>query len=239
MDAEVKIQNLFCSDCQRQFVSQKYYERHIKVYHSGDSPTKLLSREKINKWMLDMIRRFQKMYEKSGENIHDVMKNMVFRFVPDVKKSFGEPMNLPVFQCENLKDLLYGTFGTEEEHLWIIFNYFKNKEPLKLLDSNAAQQSEKELLLLPQPLSQSKPTTLDVQRLSQAIKNLESTQLQEVFQIVNENESNILEDYEISVQDLKPSTFWRIVEFIGTNVAKDNTVGTEYDVSNSNAKRPR
>ena len=92
---------------------------------------------------------------------------------------------------------------------------------------------------MPQPLSQSKPTTLDVQRLSQAIKNLESTQLQEVFQIVNENESNILEDYEISVQDLKPSTFWRIVEFIGTNVAKDNTVGTEYDVSNPNAKRPR
>ena len=108
-------------------------------------------------------------------------------------------MNLLVFQYENLKDLLYGTFGTEEEHLWIIFNYFKNKEPLKLLDSNASQQSEREPPLLPQPLPQSKntsfsiPTTLDVQRLSEAIKNLESTQLQELFQIVTENESNNLD----------------------------------------------
>ena len=204
MEAEIK--DLRCVVCVKSFTSAGYFEKHNNLYHSVDSPTKELGRKKENDWKHDVICRFQKMFDESGENVYDILKNMALRFQPHVKKYFGEPTNIPAFKSDSLKDLLYGSFPSTEVHLWIIFEHFKNQKPLKLQNSNTTQppmpSSE-----MPQPMKTSlNPSKMEIKRLSDTMKKLEPHHLEEVARIVDANESHSGDEYEIPIGTNSPAS---------------------------------
>ena len=79
-----------------------------------DSAEKKLGREKEEKWKIDTINKFRKIYDENGEGVYGELKEMALRYHTLVKKYFGMPKNILPFKFEKLKDLLHGSFSSIE-----------------------------------------------------------------------------------------------------------------------------
>ena len=111
MEAEI---NLYCVACEKTFTSEGYFKKHNNLKHSVDSAEKKLGREKEEKWKIDMINKFRKIYDENGEGVYGELKEMALRYHTLVKKYFGMPKNILPFKFEKLKDLLHGSFSSIE-----------------------------------------------------------------------------------------------------------------------------
>ena len=140
-----------------------------------DSAEKKLEREKEEKWKIDMINKFRKIYNENGEGVYGELKEMALRYNTLVKKYFGMPKNIPPIKCEKLKDLLHGSFSSIEQHTWIILQHFQDSKPVNLLSSTVNAPS-------------SIPSQMDTKYLSESLKNLTLEQLKQGLHIVNDNE---------------------------------------------------
>ena len=136
-----------------------------------DSAEKKLGREKEEKWKIDMINKFRKIYDENGEGVYGELKEMALRYNTLVKKYFGMPKNIPPIKCEKLKDLLHGSFSSIEQHTWIILQHFQDSNSVNLLSSFVNAPS-------------SIPSQMDTKYLSESLKNLTPEQLKQVLHIV-------------------------------------------------------
>ena len=155
-----------------------------------DSAEKKLGREKEEKWKIDMINKFRKIYNENGEGVYGELKEMALRYNTLVKKYFGMPKNIPPIKCEKLKDLLHGSFSSIEQHTWIILQHFQDSKPVNLLSSTVNAPSI--------------PSQMDTKYLSESLKNLTPEQLKQVLHIVNDNEGVAYDEneYEIHLDKL-------------------------------------
>ena len=174
-----------------------------------DSAEKKLGREKEEKWKIDMINKFRKIYNENGEGVYGELKEMALRYNTLVKKYFGMPKNIPPIKCEKLKDLLHGSFSSIEQHTWIILQHFQDSKPVNLLSSTVNAPS-------------SIPSQMDTKYLSESLKNLTPEQLKQVLHIVNDNEGVAYDEneYEIHLDKLQVSTYHMIEGFIQQKNAK-------------------
>ena len=197
MEAEI---NLYCVACEKTFTSEGYLKKHNNLEHSVDSAEKKLGREKEEKWKIDMINKFRKIYNENGEGVYGELKEMALRYNTLVKKYFGMPKNIPPIKCEKLKDLLHGSFSSIEQHTWIILQHFQDSKPVNLLSSTVNAPSI--------------PSQMDTKYLSESLKNLTPEQLKQVLHIVNDNEGVAYDEneYEIHLDKLQVSTY-HMIEF--------------------------